>query len=499
MRVLMLGWDFSPRLSGGVGTACRGLAQALTRAQGELATEVLFVLPRVRGDEEPGRVRVLGTDPLRVAEARAGVTDERGLGPLERARGPAAERSAVEQAGRTNDATSAEVEPGTLPTPAEALRLLAVDSPLRPYLAPEDYAKRVREMFARFEQGRGKGKGGGRRRAPDWSPAAPGPGWSRAVPSAAVALPEVPVPPYGQTLLEEVERYARAVLALTQHEAFDVIHAHDWMAMPAGLLLRERTGKPLVAHFHSTEPERRGAKSSAEVRAVEQAALEAAERVLCVSEAAARTLRAHYALQFAKLRVLHNAFEPLGVPRRGERARETVLYLGRLSEQKGPDVFLRAAARVAAQRPSARFVLAGEGELYPELVALARELGLHARVRFTGFVGAEELAATYGSADVYVLSSQAEPFGISALEALSLGVPTIVPRGAGVSEVVRSVLHFAPGDVEDLAERIESLLVHPALARELSSAGLREVATIRWDRAARLLRGIYAEVAQASA
>jgi glycosyltransferase involved in cell wall biosynthesis len=119
-------------------------------------------------------------------------------------------------------------------------------------------------------------------------------------------------------------------------------------------------------------------------------------------------------------------------------------------------------------------------------------------VRFTGFVGTEELAATYGGADVYVLSSQAEPFGISALEALSLGVPTIVPRGAGVSEVVRSVLHFTPGDEADLAERIESLLVRPALASELSSAGLREVARLRWDGPARALRGIYAEVARGS-
>jgi glycosyltransferase involved in cell wall biosynthesis len=318
---------------------------------------------------------------------------------------------------------------------------------------------------------------------------------------------------YGRTLLDEVERYARTSLGLLLGEAvlgeavpaqskppesFDVIHAHDWMTFPAALLLKERTGKPLVVHFHSSESERRGPLASQEVRAIEQAAIDAAERVLCVSEASARALRSHYAVEYAKVRVLHNAFAPLDAARKTERAEPVVLYLGRLSEQKSPDVFLRAAARVAARHPRASFVLAGEGELYPELKALAEELGLSGSVRFTGFVSGEVLARTYAGADVYVLSSAAEPFGISALEALSLGVPTIVPRGAGVTEVVSSVLRFEPGDVADLAEKIVGLLERPALRSQLSAAGLREVKKLRWERPARALRGIYDELALAT-
>ncbi|NOT32495.1 MAG: glycosyltransferase family 4 protein, partial [Planctomycetes bacterium] len=260
-------------------------------------------------------------------------------------------------------------------------------------------------------------------------------------------------------------------------------------------LLKEPTKKPLVVHFHSCEAERRGPRASRDARAVEQAALDAAERVLCVSEASARTLRAHYALEYAKVRVLHNAFTPLdpGKPS-PEHDAPVVLYLGRLSEQKSPDIFLAAAARVRARHPSARFVLAGEGELYPELVELARELELTEHVTFTGFVSGEELARTYAAADVYVLSSSSEPFGISALEALSLGVPTIVPHAAGVTEVVRSVLRFEPGDAGELADKIVSLLERPALRRQLSAAGLREVKKLRWERPARALRGIYDEL-----
>jgi glycosyltransferase involved in cell wall biosynthesis len=306
------------------------------------------------------------------------------------------------------------------------------------------------------------------------------------------------VPPYGATLSAEVERYARAALALVQDEPFDVIHAHDWMTFPAALLIQEQRGKPLVVHFHSCEPERRASDPAPEARALEQAALERAERIVCVSEASARTLRAHYGFEPAKLRVLHNAFEPVGAAARRPRRTPTVLYLGRLSEQKSPDVFLRAAARIHAVRPEVRFVLAGEGTLYPELQALVQELELQRVVRFTGFVGGAERAELYSAADVYVLSSSQEPFGISALEALALGVPTIVPQGAGVGEVVRSVLRFEPGDAVDLADKAVALLERPGLRQQLSRSGLAEVRKLRWDRPARALRGLYDEIARSA-
>jgi glycosyltransferase involved in cell wall biosynthesis len=490
MRVLMLGWDFSPRLSGGVGTACRGLAQALARA--ELGAEVLFVLPQLRGDEEPEKVRLLASDGAPEARAaRAPEPEARALRDEPRAEEPAPPPPAPR---------SAQGAP-TLPTPAEALRLLTIDSPLRPYLSPREYTLVVREWFQRFEPAPARSARVRSARAERAAPArirakVEEPVPARRAGTAATSVAAVPVPPYGRTLFAEVERYARSALALVEDESFDVIHAHDWMAFPAGLLLRERTGKPLVVHFHSSEFERRGAEASREVRAIEQAALDSAERVLCVSQASANELRARYALEYAKLRVLHNAFEPPLGARRTKAAKPTVLFAGRLSEQKAPDVFLRAAAQVSAHLPEARFVLAGEGELYPELVALARELGLQARTRFTGFLSGEELARSYAAADVYVLSSAAEPFGIGALEALSLGVPTIVPRGAGVGEVVRSVLRFEPGDERDLADRIVALLTRPALAAQLSAAGVREVKGLRWERPARALRGIYDEIAR---
>lgn len=484
MRVLMLGWDFSPRRSGGVGTACQGLATALTRSK-ERPLEVLFVAPAEQHDAEPGDVRLLIGDgrwqppeaePARLV-AEAAPSPEPDEAPVSVEPAPAVTRAP------------------TLSTPAEALTLLEVASPLRPYLAPDDYAAEVQALLRRFEP------------AAEVPPVAPTPAprtsprRARAAKTAAAvrtALAPAPapvsVPPYGLTLGAEVERYARAVLALVQLETFDVIHAHDWMTFPAALLVAEHTQKPLVVHFHSCELERRGDYALAEVKKIEQAAIDAATRVLAVSHRSAATLEGEYALQPAKLRVLHNALTPLPQVPAVPSAEPVVLYTGRLSLQKGPDLFLEAAARVHARMPEVRFVLAGEGSLYPELTKLARKLGIEDAVGFAGFLDGRALAEAYSGAAAFVMPSRAEPFGIGALEALALGVPTLVSDDAGVAEVVRSVLRFEPENAGELADKLVAVLTHPSLAAELARSGLRETRRLRWDRPARTLAGLYGEV-----
>jgi len=496
MRVLMLGWDFSPRRSGGVGSACQGLATALARDQ-QRAVEVLFALPQEHGDEEPGNVRLLIGDgrwrPPTVAPAEgasaAPAAEERVLAstpPL-----PADEPTAPRDTAAT--------EAPTLATPTEALRLLSIASPLRPYLGPEDYAATVDGLMRKLRPepapppppaplvGRARTSA---RRVVTRS-AAPARA-SRTTTTTASAAPAIP--PYGLTLGAEVERYAREVLALVQAEDFDVVHAHDWMSFPAALLVAEQRHKPLVVHFHSCERERRGEHALDDVRRIEQAAIDAAARVVAVSGKSARTLEREYALNPAKLRVVHDALTPLAQVPAVPARHPVVLYAGRLSLQKGPDLFLAAAARVHARLPEVRFVLAGEGSLYPELGQLARKLGLADVVRFAGFLDGPALAEAYAGAAAFVMPSRAEPFGIGALEALSLGVPTLVSHDAGVTEVVRSVLHFEPEDVPELADKLLAVLTMPALAAELSRSGIRETRRLRWDRPARLLAGLYDEV-----
>lgn len=500
MRVLMLGWDFAPRRSGGVGSACQGLATALARKR-ELGVEVLFVLPSLTGDEEPGSVRLLsGADLARRTQEAATAHAPEATSPTQ------AEDAAVDEAPEPELEPEPATEPQParpsatpdLPTPAEALRLLRVASPLRPYLAPADYAREVETLMsalrppatptprpaparkARVGVRSARAEARTRVQAPARTP--------------RPALDATPLPEFALTLGAEVERYAREVLALVQGEDFDLIHAHDWMSFPAALLLAERRGKPLVVHFHSCERERRGEHALEEVRAIEQAAITAATRVLAVSRRSADTLEREYAIQPAKLRVLHNALSPLPQVQAVPDERRTVLYAGRLSLQKGPDVFLEAAARVHARLPDLRFVLAGEGTLYPELAARARKLGLEDAVEFTGFLDGRALAEAHARAAAFVMPSRSEPFGLGALEALALGVPTIVSDDAGVNEVVRSVLRFEPGNVGELADKLIALLSFPALASELSRSGLVETRRLRWDRPARTLAALYSEV-----
>ncbi len=473
----MLGWDFSPRLSGGVGSACQGLAQALARA----GHEIRFVLPRLRGDEDPRGVELV-----------AGASEP--APPAPPAHAPALEPAA------SPPATPAHAPPRERVSPvarAAGLRMLAIDSPLRPYQTAGDYERLMRRLRAEARDPRG---------AAPHSPVSPAhaptpPGNTaraprpRPEPARAEQVPALPATPYRETLFDEVERYARSVRSIATERPPDLIHAHDWVTFPAGLLAREATGKPLVCHFHSCEIERQGAQADPRILALEQAALERADRIVCVSHRSERTLREHFSLDWARVRVVHNAFSPPGgVPAERDGAELLVLHLGRLVRQKSPQVFLEAARRVHEHEPRARFVIAGAGELLAELTARADELGLEDVVRFTGFLAGEELARTYARAQAYVLSSASEPFGITPLEAASMGVPVIVPETAGVTEVLQSCLCFDPGDADDLAEQILAVLHRPELRATLVRDALAEVRELRWERPARELGGIYDEL-----
>jgi len=434
MKVLMLGWEFPPHISGGLGTACRGLTRGLARR----GVDVLFVVPRVRGDEDRGPVRLLGCE---------GFSDGPVPGPPEN---PYTADSNSNPSGRPD----ARVEP------------LPVSSALLPYLDAGAYRVRA----ARLALPAGPAAAGG------------------ASPSYAPDLPA------------EVSRYARAVTHLSRKEEFDLVHGHDWMTYPAAASAARARGVPLVLHVHSSEVDRSGARADPAIRAIEQRGLEEADAVICVSRYTAARLRRYYEVDPRRLRVVHNAvlLEDDGAsaaPRPPRRFRDpVVLFLGRVTFQKGPGYFLEAAARVAAVDPGVKFVMAGSGDMLPEMVERAAALGLARRIHFTGFLRGPDVERAYGEADVYVMPSVSEPFGISPLEAMTRGVPVILSRQSGVSEVVTHVLKADFWDVDDLANKILSVLRRPALRGHLSSEGRIEAGRLRWEGQAEEVRGVYEEL-----
>ena len=305
-----------------------------------------------------------------------------------------------------------------------------------------------------------------------------------------------PASNYGPNLATDVLRYAERAGVIARQERFDVIHAHDWMTFLAGLEARRVSGKPLVVHVHATEYDRAGTGGDSFVRDIERSGVAGADRVIAVSRYTAGLLVRHYSVPRRRIRVIHNAIDP----NRKKWDRDLpgpeplVLFAGRLTRQKGPDYFLEAAARVAREIPRVRFAVAGSGDRLAALRERARALGLGHNILFTGFLPAGELDRLYARADVYVMPSVSEPFGLAALEALQHGTPVIVSRGAGVSEVVRNVLRVDFGEVQELASKILSVLLFPPLRRALSARGRREVLRLSWREAAERVLAVYAEL-----
>jgi glycosyltransferase involved in cell wall biosynthesis len=310
---------------------------------------------------------------------------------------------------------------------------------------------------------------------------------------------------YAGDLFSETERYARLALAVARGETFSVIHAHDWMTFEAGMAVAAAANKPLVVQIHSTELDRAGVNANGRIMEVERQGMIAADRVIAVSYKTKTQLIEKYGIDPRKIEVVYNATESR--PGNGgagsedaakkplRKRQKTVLFLGRLTAQKGPDYFLRAAKKVLQVDPDVKFVVAGKGDLLDDLKELANELEIRRKVVFTGFLKKDPVEKAFKAADVYVMPSLSEPFGIAPLEALSHDVPVIISRQSGVAEVLRHVLKVDFWDTDDLANKILAVLRHPSLAQTLRERGQQEVRQLSWDDSARRIAELYEQLA----
>ncbi|HEY8256061.1 MAG TPA: glycosyltransferase family 4 protein [Gemmatimonadales bacterium] len=306
---------------------------------------------------------------------------------------------------------------------------------------------------------------------------------------------------YGASLFDEVERYADIAELIAREEPHDLIDTHDWLTFEAGRRARAISGKPLVAHIHATEYDRCGGPGNPEIHRREGQGMSAADRVISNSHALKRQVVGRYGIPSQKIDVVHFGID---IPSDDEeledlpvvRDRPTVLFLGRVTRQKGPEYFVELAARVSDQVPEAHFILAGTGDLLPAVIERTVELGLTGKVHFAGAVKGAEVDRLYRAADVCVMPSVSEPLGLVALESLRNGTPCVIPQESGVAEVLRHALRVDFWDVEEMANKVASLLRYPVLWEELSEAGYREVTSRRLglDNAARRTADCYAMV-----
>jgi glycosyltransferase involved in cell wall biosynthesis len=305
--------------------------------------------------------------------------------------------------------------------------------------------------------------------------------------------------PYGRNLFDEVERYAAAAAEIARTEPHDLIDTHDWITFAAGLRGREISGKPLVAHIHATEYDRVGEQGNAEIVRRELEGLRGADRVIANSHALRREVVDRYGVAPEKVDVVHWGIDapdlppelPPELPIAADRP--TVLFLGRVTRQKGPEYFVEVAARVRQVDPTVQFLMVGTGDLLPACIERSVELGVSDSVHFVGPLSGPDVDRAFRAADVCVMPSVSEPFGLVALESLRNGTPVIVPRNSGVAEVVRHCFKSDFWDVERMADQVVALLRHPELWQELQEASAREIAEPRFslDEPARKTAGSY--------
>jgi glycosyltransferase involved in cell wall biosynthesis len=300
---------------------------------------------------------------------------------------------------------------------------------------------------------------------------------------------------YAGDLMGQVHRYARLALELARTETFDVIHAHDWMTYPAGLAVAAATKKPLVVHVHSTEFDRSGENVNQQVYEIERMGMQGADLVVAVSHLTRNIVTSRYGVPPQKVHVVYNAVE---LPDQGKfemnpirHNEKIVLFLGRLTMQKGPEYFLMAASKVIEKFQNVRFVMAGSGDMIAQCVRLVADMNLGRYVTFTGFLRGDDVDKVFRMADLYVMPSVSEPFGIAPLEALSRNVPVIISKQSGVSEVLSHVLKVDFWDVDEMANKILAVLRHPPLQKTLRHHGSIELQKLSWRDSALKLKTIY--------
>lgn len=296
-----------------------------------------------------------------------------------------------------------------------------------------------------------------------------------------------------QDLMSRVHRYADDVLAVTSQLKFDLIHAHDWMTFPAAIAVKRARKVPLLSHVHSIEYDRSGEGAFKGIEDIEQAGMHASNRILAVSKYTKALVSTRYNISQEKIEVVHNGVEQQSERHTSDKRKreKVVLFLGRITFQKGPEYFVKAAEIVLRNVPEARFVMAGDGDQLPRMKELVKELNLEDVFSFPGFLKGDDVHRMYSKASVYVMPSVSEPFGIAPLEAIRQGTPVIISNQSGVSEVIDHALKVDFWNVEQLARYITGSLNFPELCNELVSHSTHEVKSINWLQTAKKVMELY--------
>lgn len=442
MNILMFGWEFPPHVSGGLGTACFGITKAIT----DLGHRVIFILPKLADGDVRSHVELVSAAHIAAHS-------------LQDADSVAAAYYHIEE--------------------AERLSTISIQSLLHPYLNESQYKELInRDSSRASDSAFNKAESPVNREFRSWFFETSG--------------------DYGSDLLAEVSRYGEAAGFVASRYDFDVIHAHDWMTVYAGITAKKFSGKPLVLHIHALEYDRSGENVNPKILEIERYGMNMADRIVAVSNYTRQRIIDLYGIDSSRINVIHNAVSHLDAGKiyhvKSKQDRRVVLFLGRITFQKGPDYFIEAAAKVLKAMPNIEFVMAGTGDMMARMVERVAELGLGRHFHFTGFLRGDDVERMYASSDLYVMPSVSEPFGIAPLEAMLYDVPVIISHQSGVAEILKYALKVNFWDVDEIANKIIGVLKYPVLFNDIVERSKEQLKNIRWETAADKIVRLYQDI-----
>lgn len=404
MKVLMLGWEFPPMISGGLGVACKGIADAISNH-----VELNLILPKTISENKK-KYKVIGIDK-------------------------------IFQIRNKNETDLSEYS------------IPYYQNTFFPYLN-ESYFKTSQDLIKNYNNGHFI--------------------WNN--------IPAL----YGNDIIRNINTYKKSAIKISEDIEFDIIHAHDWMTMTAGIEIKKKFNKPLVLHIHSLETDRSNEENRGYIYQMEKKGMKEADLILAVSDYTKNKIIYHYQIKPEKIEVAHNGNNYVPFQKSSFKKKETtVAFIGRLTNQKGPRYFLDIAKKILESNTKFRFVIAGNGDNMNSLIEYSALEELGDKIHYTGFLNENKLKELWKNTDIYCMPSVSEPFGLSAVEAASCNIPCVISKQSGVSEVLKNSLQFDFWDVDKAASLIINLAENKMLKKEITTNALKEVKKMSWNKTAK--------------
>ncbi len=284
-------------------------------------------------------------------------------------------------------------------------------------------------------------------------------------------------------------KYSKKVLLAVKGEHFDLIHAHDWPTFQAAQLVKDIVKCPVILHVHSTELDRMTIFANSAIIEMEKQGFAIADSIISVSNFTKKILVDFYNVDPSKIKVIHNGvpkgFDNLSINQDLPDFKEKIItFCGRITQQKGPGYFVNAAFKLIEKYPDVRFIMAGEGNQKNEMISMVAALGISRKFHFPGFLSIQQVKELLCISDLVVMPSVSEPFGLIAVEAISVGVPVIVSKESGVSEILQNINQVDYWETEELADEMYKCLNHPNLAKRRVFESQKDLKDYSWEKVA---------------